>query len=53
MLGMQKDGKLGSNGLASRRDGLFEQMILDLLGQVAPDSYNRLTQGARELIVGG
>jgi hypothetical protein len=43
MLVMQKDGKLGSNGLASSGDGLFEKMILHLFGQVAPYPNNGLT----------
>jgi hypothetical protein len=40
MLVVQEDGKLGSNGLALRRHGLFEKMILHLLGQIAPYPNN-------------
>ncbi len=40
MLVMQKDGKLGSNGLALRRHGLLEEVILYVLRQVAPYPNN-------------
>jgi hypothetical protein len=43
MLVMQENGKLRSNGLTLRRHGLFEEMILDVLGQVAPYPNNSLT----------
>ena len=52
MLVMQENGKLRSNGLTLRRHGLFEEMILDVLGQVAPYPNNSLTERAGELFFG-
>ena len=42
MVVMQEDGKLRSYGLALRRDGLFEEVILHLLRQIAPAPNNGL-----------
>ena len=42
MLVMQEDGKLRSYGLALTRDGLFEEVILHLLRQIAPAPNNGL-----------
>jgi hypothetical protein len=42
MLVMQEDGKLRSYGFALRRHCLIEEMILHLLGQVAPYPNNSL-----------
>jgi hypothetical protein len=42
MVVMQEDGKLRSYGLALRRDGLFEEVILRLLRQIAPAPNNGL-----------
>ena len=39
---MQEDGKLRSYGFALRRHCLIEEMILHLLGQVAPYPNNSL-----------
>ena len=43
MLVMQEGGKLRSYGFALRRHCLIEEMILHLLGQVAPYPNNSLT----------
>jgi len=50
MLVVQEHGKLRSYGLALRRDRLLKEVILHLLGQVAPYPNNSLAQGARKLI---
>jgi hypothetical protein len=42
MFVMQEDGKLGPYRLALRCHGLFEEMILHLLRQVAPYPNNSL-----------
>jgi hypothetical protein len=53
MLVMQEDRKLRSNGLALRRYRLLKEIILHLLGQIAPDSNNSLAKRARKLRVVG
>jgi hypothetical protein len=40
MLVMQEDGKLRSDGLALGCHRLFEELILQVLGQVTPESDN-------------
>jgi hypothetical protein len=49
---MQEDRKLRSNCFALRRHRLPEEMILHLLGQVAPYPRNSRAQRARKLIRG-
>jgi hypothetical protein len=50
MLLVQEHGELRSYGLALRRGGLLEEMILHLLRQVTPYPNDSLAQGARNLI---
>jgi hypothetical protein len=50
MLVMQEDGKLRSYGFALRRHRLLEEMILHVLGQIAPYPNDSFAQGAHELI---
>ena len=53
MLLMQEHGKLRSYGLALRRGGLLEEMILHVLRQITPYPNDSLAQGARNLISRG
>src|SRR5262245_10276453 len=50
MLVVQENCKLRSYGLAFRCDCLLKQMILHLLGQIAPYPNNSLAQSARKLL---
>ena len=50
---MQEDRKLRSNGLALRRHRLLKEMILHVLGQIAPDPNDCIAERARKLIFGG
>jgi hypothetical protein len=50
MLVMQEDGKLRSYGFALKCHRLLKEVILHLLGQVAPYPNDSFAQGARELI---
>src|SRR6266700_6470631 len=50
MLVVQENCKLRSYGLALRCDCLLKQMILHLLGQIAPYPNNSLAQSARKLL---
>jgi hypothetical protein len=50
---MQEDRKLRSNGLALRGHRLLKEMILHVLGQIAPDPNDCIAERARKLIFGG
>src|SRR5436309_14819830 len=50
MLVVQENCKLRSYGFALRCDCLLKQMILHLLGQIAPYPNNSLAQSARKLL---
>jgi hypothetical protein len=50
---MQEDRKLRSDGLALRRHRLLKEMILHVLGQIAPDPNDCIAERARKLIFGG
>jgi hypothetical protein len=43
MFVMEEDGKLLPHWLALRRHGFLEQIVLNLLGQLAPDLRNSLS----------
>jgi hypothetical protein len=48
---MQEDGKLLSGPLATRRNGVFEQVVLHVLRQPCPDSRQGVTQRAENLVL--
>ncbi len=48
---MQEDGELLSHGLAMRRHGFLEQMVLKLLRQPAPNSCDTRSQDAKSLLL--
>src|SRR5262249_18644886 len=50
MLVVQENCKLRSYGLALRCDRLLKQMILHLLGQIAPRSNDGFAYGGRKLL---